>query len=216
MRLLLRAGAQPAQLSATEYSPTGRASLEALGVSVRSQDFRSDGVGEAKYDVVAMFQTLEHLDDLDATMGVLSRLTTRRGSVMISVPNVEEIDWYECHKGLLDMPPNHITAFSLRGLFALATRHGWQVVEYAQEPERLAGRVKRLAVQRALLRRQRASGIAGRVDSFSNPKLRRVAMVGIAAGELPASLAPAVTTRSRPGEAVWVHLRPRDQDATNM
>jgi hypothetical protein len=207
IRLLLAAGARPEQLTATEYSAPGRESMERLGVKAWAEDFRSDHFGESEYDVVALFQVLEHLDRLDDAMTALMRLTTPRSSVFISVPNVEEIDWHERHRGLRDMPPNHISTFSLQGLVSLASRHGWQVAESMREPEGVLRHAKRLAVARAFRRRQRPGGLARSVDRIANRRLRRAAMAGVAATQLPASVAHAAREPGRPGEALWVQLR---------
>jgi hypothetical protein len=95
-------------------------------VQVEAVDFRV-GVPGGPFKVVALFQTMEHLDRLDYGVSSLNNLTAPGSHVFVSVPNVEYLEWAESTLGVIDTPPNHITGFSSEGLVTLFTRNGWEM-----------------------------------------------------------------------------------------
>ena len=127
------AGLDPKRISVTEFSAEGRKNLEQLGVDVHEVDFRF-GVPGGPFQVIVLFQTLEHLDRLDQVVNSFSLLGTKDVEVFLSAPNVECIDWQEKVLGMLDMPPNHITGFSVKGIRELFVRRGWTVVGLELQP----------------------------------------------------------------------------------
>ena len=135
IKQLLAEGVEPSQIVATEFSNLGTEALKILGVSVQNVDFR-DGVSGAPFRVIVLFQTLEHLDRLDEVLQSLAGLGTSNAELFISVPNATYINWQEKNLNLIDMPPNHITAFSALGLRRMLLRNGWTVVRIEFEPKK--------------------------------------------------------------------------------
>jgi len=123
---LLKLGLNPKSVVVTEFSAHAISALRDLGVHVEAVDFRA-GVPGGPFKVVALFQTMEHLDRLDHVVSSLNDLTTRGSHAFVSVPNVEYLEWAESNLGGIDMPPNHITGFSSEGLIALFSRNGWEL-----------------------------------------------------------------------------------------
>jgi 2-polyprenyl-3-methyl-5-hydroxy-6-metoxy-1,4-benzoquinol methylase len=123
---LLRLGLDPKSVVVTEFSSHAISELRDLGVNVVSVNFRL-GVEGGPFKVVVLFQTMEHLDCLDDVVNSLDDLTTPGSHAFVSVPNVEYLEWAELTLGEVDMPPNHISGFSLGGLVGLFTRHGWEL-----------------------------------------------------------------------------------------
>jgi hypothetical protein len=99
-----------------------------MGIDVQSVDFR-DGVTGGPFSYIFLFQTLEHLDHLEEAVRSLSKLGTPDAHAFISVPNIEYIEWAESNLGGIDMPPNHITGFSVEGLIRLFNRNGWMLID---------------------------------------------------------------------------------------
>lgn len=97
---LIGTGLAPSQIVATEYSTIAISQLMALGVKVVSDDFRL-GIKGGPFRVITLFQTLEHLGNLDEVIIALSRLATKDAEAFISVPNVAYIDWAQENLGLL-------------------------------------------------------------------------------------------------------------------
>lgn len=196
---------------ATEFSDYGRRSIEALGVRCVAHDVRAlplDAPG-APFDVVCLFQVLEHLDGLDALAAHLAALTAPNGHLFAAVPNAERIAFNERHGSLLDMPPNHVGRWTRAAFGALAARHGWYVEAHEVEPERLSSQLRQLVVYRYMRRRQDARSLANRVERISNPALRTALRIATAAvsGLTALPTAAALARRGDLGDTQWVHLR---------
>lgn len=150
LKTLMKEGLDTSRIVVTEYSADGAAALKKLGVNVYEVDFRRGVPGEP-FRVVALFQTLEHLDRLNEVFKSLAHLTTSDAEIFISVPNVRYIDWQEQNMGIIDMPPNHITAFSEEGLRQLVTNCGWKVTSIKlQRKKSLVSRYKESALEKAI------------------------------------------------------------------
>lgn len=119
-------GLDPKKVVATEYSINAIKNLQKLGIRAEAVDFRK-GVLGAPFRVIALFQTLEHLDNLDEVLSSLNNLTAINSHVFISVPNVDYLEWAELTLGVIDMPPNHVTGFSRDGLVKFLSKSGWEV-----------------------------------------------------------------------------------------
>jgi hypothetical protein len=127
VKQLINLGISTNQIVVTEFSGTALIELQNLGVQVEAVDFRS-GVRGGPFQVIVLFQTLEHLDRLDNVILALNSLGTTDAEAFISVPSVEYLDFAQKTLGIIDMPPNHITAFSTNGISELFRRNGWATV----------------------------------------------------------------------------------------
>ena len=123
---LLELGLNPNRVAVTEFSSHAINALRLLGVQVEALDFR-EGIPGGPFKVVALFQTLEHLDNLESVLSSLNKLTTSGSHVFVSVPNIEYLEWAESTLNGIDMPPNHITGFSSEGLATLFSRNNWVI-----------------------------------------------------------------------------------------
>jgi 2-polyprenyl-3-methyl-5-hydroxy-6-metoxy-1,4-benzoquinol methylase len=126
---VLELGVDPKSVVATEFSTHAISALDGLGVRAESVDFR-EGVPGGPFRVIVLFQTLEHLDRLDNVIQSLDCIATHDANLFFSVPNVEYLEWAELNLGGVDMPPNHITGFSLEGLIKLFSHNGWDLHDF--------------------------------------------------------------------------------------
>jgi SAM-dependent methyltransferase len=196
---------------ATEFSDYGRRAIEALGVRCVAEDIRAlpRDVPEAPFDVVCLFQVLEHLDGLDALFRQLNALTHPAAHLFIAVPNDARVEFNEHHGSLLDLPPNHVGRWTRAAFDALAERHGWRVVAHEVEPEGAMSQVKQLVTYRYMRRRQDARSLANRVERIQSAPVRKVlqgataAVYGLAA--LPVALE--LVRANGLGDSQWVHLQ---------
>lgn len=88
------------------------------------------------YDIVVLFQVLEHMENAKELFEFLTtRLIRPGGHLIIAVPNP---DGYlkETDINLLDMPPHHNSCWGLPTFENLHSRFGLQLVEYEKEPLR--------------------------------------------------------------------------------
>lgn len=86
------------------------------------------------YDMVCLFQTLEHMAALDDVFAELRRLFAPGGSVFLSLPNGEAIAFQERTTGLWDMPPNHVGRWNSTAIRRASERRGFTVVTVENEP----------------------------------------------------------------------------------
>ncbi len=130
MGRLLQHGADHA--TAVEYSPYGLQAIRTKcpGVTVRHGDELA--TIDRTFSHAFMFQSLEHIGNIDIFMETLSRLVT--GQAFISVPNPERTAFGEQSGLTLDMPPNHIGRYSRLAMASLVRRHGFEVRSMTDEP----------------------------------------------------------------------------------
>lgn len=85
------------------------------------------------FDMIFMFQVLEHLEFPNDFIGELVDKIEPEGYLVLAVPNP---DGYmkEVERVFLDMPPHHATCWSKEALQHLAARHGLKEMCYATEP----------------------------------------------------------------------------------
>ena len=122
------------EVSGLEPSPEGVAYARELGLDVYGagiEDF--DCVGTRRFDVVTLFNVLEHLrSPAETLLNIKSKLLATNGLLVIDVPN-EFNDfqvaadaehnlgqWWVC-------PPNHINYFSATSLKVLLQKCGYRV-----------------------------------------------------------------------------------------
>jgi hypothetical protein len=160
------------------------------------------------FDVICLFQVLEHLDRLDALFEKLTALSTTRAHLFIGVPNVSRIEFNELHGNLLDMPPNHIGRWNRSSFERIGSRHGWAISNYDIEAETAPSKVWKFLLYRYCRRSQNHDSLANRVERVSSRYVRR-GLQALVVGGYPITKLPvlaALAADSKLGEAQWVHL----------
>lgn len=190
----------------TEYSDYGKREISGYGIACLSEDIRDLGSTsrfEGHFDVVCMFQVLEHMDNLDTLFEQLTWLTSKHATLFVAVPNAKRIEFNECNGALLDMPPNHVGRWNQSCFKIMAQRHGWSVVRHEIEKDAgLMSKARGFMAWRYLRKSQGHNTIANRIERIHDPYLRqrlKAAAVSLyALGSLPALSA----LRSRGWEAL--------------
>lgn len=78
-----------------------------------------------KFDIITMFETLEHLDDPNGAMTNIKKLLKPGGILALSVPNPNR---FLDTLGEWDCPPMHLTKWSPRSLTKFVESHGFEVL----------------------------------------------------------------------------------------
>lgn len=108
-------------------------SARAKGLNVKSSSVYDL---ESSYDMVVMFEVLEHLDDPKKLFDFFTTsLIADGGHLIIAVPNPNGY-LKNMETNLLDMPPHHNTSWSEDTFISLAKSYGLQLVDYKKEPLR--------------------------------------------------------------------------------
>lgn len=92
------------------YNLAGRISAQSIA------DLRAKG---ARFDVITLFEVLEHIEDCQAMMAEAVDLLKPNGLVIVSAPN-SGMFW----RPKLDYPPHHLSRFSPRALMCLVSNAG--------------------------------------------------------------------------------------------
>src|SRR3990172_7359343 len=168
----------------TEYTAFGIEHIRRLGVTCYDKDIRdlfSNGF-EEPFDIVCMFQVLEHQDRLDELFETFTRICTKNAHLYISVPNQKFIEFIETNDALLDMPPNHIGRWNSTCFKAMGQRHGWYLSAHkVGTSESFISRARKFAVYLYMRQSQRHGTLASSVLRLRNNKLRVLAQAALVA-----------------------------------
>ena len=132
------AAALPASgINAVEYSEAARAQLTAIDSKIKVfaglEEF-VDGATPDTYSHVFAFQVLEHVERPVDYLRTFRRVLRTGGLICMAVPNPAHIEANEQNGLLLDMPPNHITRFTVQGISSVAAQAGFEVIHAETEP----------------------------------------------------------------------------------
>ncbi|MEO5991598.1 MAG: methyltransferase domain-containing protein [Ferruginibacter sp.] len=121
----------------TEFSYYGLAEIEKLGIKCFSLDIR-DKEFQAKnnhYDIICMFQILEHLDNLHDFFGKLNLLANKNALLFIGVPNNIQRNFYDTVGIKQDVSPMHLTRWNYKSMSFIASKFGWSIISHEKEPQ---------------------------------------------------------------------------------
>jgi hypothetical protein len=199
----------PERILCTEYGDYGVAQIRKLGIRVERGDIRDISVGNADvFNVVCLFQILEHMDRLRELFARLRMLTSSKADLLIAVPNVKRNSFNEHNGALLDMPPNHIGRWTESSFGALAKREGWAVVRFLVEPTNSRRSWQQFAIDRYANASQRdgsfSARIRGRAEGGFGRALEVAMVAAFAIRSVP--LLPKLFSEGM-GDSVFIHLR---------
>ena len=181
-----------------EYSESGVNAIKKAGIAAESRDFHELAAlpeFEQKFDIICLFQVLEHLDKLDETFNTLKKISKPGAHIFIGVPNGRKIKFNELNNALLDMPPNHIGRFSKKTFALIAEKHGLRIDEIAVEPFTALDVMKTVMFYQSLKRAQFPP-----VEETAAFKFKRYASIKYMRLQ-------AILKHKNLGDALWVHYR---------
>jgi SAM-dependent methyltransferase len=196
----------------TEYSDFGRFEIERAGITCKPEDVRSPTFDRMAgfFDVICLFQVVEHMDRLDDLFERLHELACDSADLFIAVPNERRIEFNERNGGLLDMPPNHIGRWNHKCFDIIGRRHGLNVVEHRYERPSFLPSAMQFAAYHYLRRAQCSTSFANRIERTAgglSPMLRKsVRVSGVALAALPAISALVQVGGPQLGDSQWCHF----------
>lgn len=110
---------------ALEFSSAGMDVFRKKSSFALQQDVRVADL-ESGFDVIFLFQVVEHMDSLDRLFCRIRDLLVPRGRVFISVPKGRKADFQEQSGSLLDMAPSHIGRWSCSAFEIMGARQDWR------------------------------------------------------------------------------------------
>ena len=181
-----------------EYSTIGVNQIREMGISAESWNFRelkSKQDFAQKFDIICLFQVLEHLDNLADAFDTFNHIIKPGGHLFIGVPNGTRIAFNELNGALLDMPPNHIGRFNDASFRILGKKFDWLVSEIAVEPTTPLDIMRGVMYYRSLK--------AAQYPAKKNTLLHRI----IQYVDIKYLRLQAILKRKNIGETLWVHLQ---------
>lgn len=169
---------------AVEGSESTRRELEAAGVTVFRNLMEAARSEAGTFQVVTLFQVLEHVANFDPLLEECRQLLATGGRLIITVPDADAMIRQERLTGCPDMPPNHIGKWSPESLSRVLQRVGFQVSEPICEPPSWLN-VKASLHMKVMSNASRGRSLAAQVYRIQNKRLR---VLGLACLGVPALL----------------------------
>lgn len=128
------------EVCGAELSPdTAAFAREHFGLEVHAGDWRKAGYADASFDVITLFDVVEHLPDPLGELAAVRRLLKPGGLLLQSTPNIDGLFPRASYRlaRRLDYwphpePPHHLYQFSDRTLAELTERAGYEVTRIDQ------------------------------------------------------------------------------------
>ena len=132
-QLLASTVAPHLEIIAAEYNLAAIDRLVSRGIRTISGSIL-DVIDADHFDVICLFQTIEHLDRIDDAFASMARLVAPGGHVFLSAPYQPSVEIEEAAAGFSELPPQHVWRWLRRNFEIIAARHGLVVVDYELEP----------------------------------------------------------------------------------
>jgi 2-polyprenyl-3-methyl-5-hydroxy-6-metoxy-1,4-benzoquinol methylase len=133
----------------TEYSLSGIETIQANGFNCISSDISNlPEKNLPKFDVIFMFQVLEHMNNLNVVFETINKLCTPTAQLFIAVPNGFLRSFYDKMGLHYDVPPIHIGRFTQKTFNFIAKKHNWIVRDCIIEPRSFSFKLKKFIFDR--------------------------------------------------------------------
>ncbi|MEZ6123682.1 MAG: class I SAM-dependent methyltransferase [Planctomycetaceae bacterium] len=198
------------EIHATEFYQGGLCKLREKGYFAHSGDFRClPEVAERTFDLIFMFQVLEHLNDVTQVFEQLRKMLRPGGEVFVAVPNKRRTTFNEENHSLIDMPPNHVGRWEPRTFDRLAERTGFDLVSHRFQDCSVRQFVKTDIYYSHCRRAQEPGSLAGWLRSIERGGLRKAAIISEMLLFAPTRLAVwrRAANRNDLGGALWAQMR---------
>ena len=99
------------------------------GITVHNCD-AADLDTDTKYDVITMWDTLEHVVDLPKMLATVRRLLRTDGLFVFSTPNTHSFEWLVAgNRHIQILPPGHVNLMNTSSIAVLLERNGFRIEE---------------------------------------------------------------------------------------
>jgi SAM-dependent methyltransferase len=122
------------QCHAVEGSEVTRAELEAVNIRVFRDLEEATQAQAGTFQVVTLFQVLEHMAEFDFVLKQCRKLLAPGGRLVVTVPDGDAMIRQERLTGCADMPPNHVGKWTPGSLTRVLRRIGFECGEAIPEP----------------------------------------------------------------------------------
>jgi SAM-dependent methyltransferase len=103
------------------------------GLNVERKDFFSIKTDLVKFDVIALFQVLEHMWDISLFFKKASDLLETKGKIIFSVPNSNPYLYVSDKYHTLNLPPHHMGLWDKQSVKLVGEEFGFKLLECQTE-----------------------------------------------------------------------------------
>lgn len=161
-----------------EYSDAGKKQIEEGGIVALQSDVREiPEEYNGRFDVICMYQVLEHMDRLDPLFDRLHKLSRPGASLFIAVPNDKMLTYYEEHNAWLDNAPVHVSRWNRGAFEQIGARHGWRLEWHQVEPDSRLWRFLQFSLYKYVHNTKRSGSIYNWAESRKNRFVRYLAQI---------------------------------------
>ena len=171
MGLFLRRLPMSWQRYAVESSESNRIDLEQEQIQVLRELSSATKIHTNAFQVVTMFQVLEHISEFKSVLDNCHRLLAPTGKIVITVPDGDAMIRQEKLTGYADMPPNHINKWTPGSLRQALDNSGFDVLITKFESVRLKSLLGAMHM-RVLFDAKTPHSLAARVYSIQSKQIR--------------------------------------------
>ena len=164
------------QRYATENSDTNREKLRQQGIQIIEHEHFDEW--ESRFDVVTMFQVLEHIAEFKTVLNSTYGILKKGGRVVVSVPDCENMTVQETLIGYADMVPNHINKWSPKSLAMAMAEAGFAIEAVVPEKAGFKNFLDNLQYKLRAVATQKGS-LAQQIYAIENKKLRILGLASI-------------------------------------
>ncbi|EKE02195.1 MAG: hypothetical protein ACD_20C00413G0019 [uncultured bacterium] len=124
------------QITCTEFNKQTREAISNMGIkcySLRAEDLVNLEEHVNNYSVICLFQSIEHMSNINEVFAALNKLLKVNGLLFITVPNSYRIEFNELNGALLDMPPNHVGRWTRKAFKIIGEKHNFSLIDFKNQ-----------------------------------------------------------------------------------
>jgi SAM-dependent methyltransferase len=129
---LFRAHVPETRYTGLEFNPKSVEKGRRRGINIFQTPVEEVAEAQQKFDVVVLFQVLEHVANPGAFFDACVRCTAEDGLLIVSVPNAAGYTSRR-ENTYLNYPPHHVTWWSLKSFLHLAGQFELDIADYTED-----------------------------------------------------------------------------------
>lgn len=188
-------------LFSCEISEVGQKELKKEGI----KNYGDITSIKKKFDVVCIFETIEHLDDLIRLFKKIKEITLKNGHLFISTPTQKTVKFFEQRSSGLDLPPTHLSCWNKKSFEVLAKICGFKVIKRKLKNLSFFRKNLNFGLGTFETKKLKKGSLEDKIDNVSNKKLRKTLILMYLLVRSPYSFANVFMRELY--SAQWVHLQ---------
>lgn len=165
-------GLKKEQIYSSEYSEPACKEIIAKGFQSSDLPFGEfvKHFPNLKFDVICMFQVLEHMDNIDELFTFLNEISHKGTFLYIAVPNALLRELLDKHGLHYDKAPTHVGKLPIDTFRFLSQKFDWEINKYAYQPAKYLTKFRKFLFERYFKNKK-----AKRIEEINNTLLKYLA-----------------------------------------